>query len=184
MICTSTSKMSILVASRRRRILVASTMFTSMPNAIFATSLEKIPSEMEVAPRYTLSTLFTLFTLSILFEVLYTAYACMPRYILFGKVRTLLEWWASAQIVGWVDGWWKDTPETLKTIRAPVVLKMTGSAMPKIYMFSKFIKICQGLLLATLAALKLCSYVSKKSYFSEILFSGWRRTCRRFVIGC
>ena len=63
-------------------------MFTSMPNAIFATSLEKIPSEMEVAPRYTLSTLFTLFTLSILFEVLYTAYA---RYILLGKVRTLLE---------------------------------------------------------------------------------------------
>ena len=83
--------MSILVASRRRRILVASTMFTSMPNAIFATSLEKIPSEMEVAPRYTLSILFTLFTLSILFEVLYTAYACMPRYILLGKVRTLLE---------------------------------------------------------------------------------------------
>ena len=92
---------------------------------------------MEVAPRYTLLTLFTLFTLSILFEVLYTAYACMPRYILFGKVRTLLEWWASAQIVGRVDGWWKDTPETLKTIRAPVVLKMTGSAMPKIYRVSQ-----------------------------------------------
>ena len=60
-----------------------------------------------------------------------------------------------------------DTPETLKTIRAPVVLKMTGSAMPKIYMFSKFIKICQGLLLATLAALKLCSNVSKKVIFQK-----------------
>ena len=30
-----------------------------------------------------------------------------------------------------------DTPETLKTIRAPVVLKMTGSAMPKIYRVSQ-----------------------------------------------
>ena len=47
---------------------------------------------MEVAPRYTLSTLFTLLTLSILFEVFFTAYACMPRYILLGKVRTQLDW--------------------------------------------------------------------------------------------
>ena len=46
---------------------------------------------MEVAPRYTLPTLFTLF---ILFELLYTAetVTCMPVYILLGKFRTLLEW--------------------------------------------------------------------------------------------
>ena len=75
-------------------------------------------------------------------------------------------------------GGWRDTAEAVKTIRAPVVLKMTGSAMSKIYMLSQFIKNHQRLLLETLAALKLCSCtvqgVSEKSYFSEISFSDWR----------
>ena len=43
----------------------------------------RIPSEMEVALRYTLLTLFTLFLLFILFKVLYTAYivACIYAYM-------------------------------------------------------------------------------------------------------
>ena len=45
---------------------------------------------MEVTLRYTLLTLLTLFTLCILFKLLYTA--CMPVYIviLLGEARTLL----------------------------------------------------------------------------------------------
>ena len=43
----------------------------------------EIPSEMEVAPHYTLLTLMKLFTLFILLKLLYTAttLACMPVYI-------------------------------------------------------------------------------------------------------
>ena len=43
----------------------------------------KIPSEMEVAPRYKQLTLMTLLTLFILLKLLYTAttLACMPVYI-------------------------------------------------------------------------------------------------------
>ena len=55
---------------------------------------------MDVEPRYTLLTLLTLltimtlFTLFILFKLLYIAetVACMPIFIMLGKVRTLMEW--------------------------------------------------------------------------------------------
>ena len=62
-------------------------------------------------------------------------------------------------------GGWRDTAEAVKTIRAPVVLKMTGSAMSKIYMLSQFIKNHQRLLLETLAALKLYS-CTVQGYFT------------------
>ena len=45
---------------------------------------------MEVALRYTLLILFILFTLFILFKLLKQLHVCL--YILFGKVRTVLEW--------------------------------------------------------------------------------------------
>ena len=48
------------------------------------TKKRKIPSEMEVAPHYTL---FTLFTLFLLFKLLYIAFTQI--HILLGKVRTL-----------------------------------------------------------------------------------------------
>ena len=50
----------------------------------------KIPSEMEVAPRYKLLTLLTLLILLKLFKLFNVArtLACMPIYI----VRTLLKW--------------------------------------------------------------------------------------------
>ena len=46
-------------------------------------------------------------------------------HILLGRVRTLLEWWASEQKVEWmVDGWvMGDTPLTVTTTRAHAVLK-------------------------------------------------------------
>ena len=51
----------------------------------------KIPSEMEVTPRYTLLTLFALFTLLTLFTVFKTILNClnssMYLHILFGKER-------------------------------------------------------------------------------------------------
>ena len=45
---------------------------------------------MEVALRYTLLILFTLFTLFILFKLLKQLHVCL--YMLFGKVRMVLEW--------------------------------------------------------------------------------------------
>ena len=61
------------------------------------TKKRKIPSEMEVAPHYTLLTLLTLFVLSILFQLLYTALtiACMPVYESFSDVGEIRVWFAS-----------------------------------------------------------------------------------------
>ena len=73
--------------------------------------VQKIPSEIELASRYTVFTLFSLFelfTLFILFKLFYTAKteAQLPKhiYILLGDIRTLLEW-ASEQNVGSRTGW-------------------------------------------------------------------------------
>ena len=75
---------------------------------------------MEVAPHYTLLSLFTLFTLFLLFKLLYSSIACMyaymPIYIdyIIGRVRTLLKW-ADGLLSKMLDGWsgwmdnWMDT---------------------------------------------------------------------------
>ena len=64
--------------------------YSKYPTSIGLPSMKEIPSEMEVAPRYTLLTLLTLFTLFTLFTLLKQQHVCL--YILLGKVRTLLEW--------------------------------------------------------------------------------------------
>ena len=74
----------------------------------------KKPSEMDLAPRYTAFTVYTVCTIQtvlhcLLFKLLYTALtiACMPNclYILLRKARTPLEWadeqWANV-------GWWME----------------------------------------------------------------------------
>ena len=76
---------------------------------------------MEVAPRYTQLTLFTLLTL---FNTAFTVYIIqtalhrltnsMYAYILLGEVRRLLEWadaLLSKMLGDWMDGMeWMDTP--------------------------------------------------------------------------
>ena len=68
---------------------------------------EEIPSEMEIAPRYTLLTLFVLF---LLIKLMYTAKTVACLYAVREGYNTIgMSWWASEQNVGPVHGWMGDT---------------------------------------------------------------------------
>ena len=83
-------------------------------------SLE-LPSKMDVALQYQLLTLFTLFTLNILFKLLYTAstVACIGVVIL----QYVQKVGVGAVMDEWMEG--VDTLCTVMTTRAPAVLKNT-----------------------------------------------------------
>ena len=57
----------------------------------------KIPSEVEVAPRYKLLTLLTLFSML-------TWFTLLTWFILLRKVRTLSEWADALESKCWMDG--------------------------------------------------------------------------------
>ena len=68
----------------------------------------KIPSEMDVAPRYTLLTIFTLFTLYTVQTASHRLNCSMYAYLLLGNFRTLLGWAEKplGKILDWtMDGW-------------------------------------------------------------------------------
>ena len=85
------------------------------------TKREKMPSEMQVAPRHTLLNCWHCF------HCLYYSNCFTLLRVMLQNVRTLLEW--DDELLGkkWVevDEWLLDTPRTVLTTRAPVMLTKT-----------------------------------------------------------
>ena len=76
------------------------------------TTKTKIPSEMDVAPSYTLLTIFTLFTLYTVQTASHRLNCSMHACLLLGNFRTLLGWAEKplGKMLDWTDGWMGDTP--------------------------------------------------------------------------